>query len=413
MLSESEIQALKEYVSTIADPINTYLIEDICRRIAKTGKITATAEYETFRAQTLGTDFRDIQKEIAARLNVSLAHIDSLFDLAAKTTYDNQVKLFGAALVPFEENGTLQQIVRASKELALDDFGEITNITKTLGMVSPDGQELPLKKFYAKTMDYVHNNVSAGAMSYTEAIRTASTALAERGVTSIGYESGQTTSLEAAVRRNVMGGLGLMAENVSNHNHDELGATGWEMSAHAMSAEDHEDAQGKQYTDAEWIELNGLPPKPGDPANKPKKVGKLKRRIGTLHCGHNAFPIIIGINKPQWSDEQLQKFKTDNAEGVTIEGKHYTMYKATQRQRQLEARVRYWKRRNLAATASNDEEMTLHTASRLNRVRRAYSEFSKAAGLRVQQDRLYIAGFGRSQAGKAVWANRKSEERSA
>lgn len=408
MLTPEEIQALKEYVSTIADPINSFLIEDICRRIAKTGRITATAEYQTFRAQTLGTDFRDIQKEIAARLNVSASHIDSLFDLAAQTTYDNQVKIFGAALVPFEKNGALQQIVRASKELAIDDLGNITNITKTLGMVATDGQEFPLKKFYAKTMDYVHNNVSTGAMSYIEAIRSASTSLAERGVTSIGYQSGQTTSLEAAMRRNVMGGLGLMAENISNHNHDKLGATGWEMSAHAMSAEDHEPYQGKQYTNADWIKLNGKPPLPGQPANKPEIEGILKRRIGTLHCGHNAFPIIIGINKPQWSDEQLQKFKTDNANGVTIEGKHYTMYKATQRQRHLEARVRHWKRRNLAATASDDEEMTLHTASRLNRVRRAYLEFSKAAGLRVQQDRLYVAGFGRSQAGKAVWANRKA-----
>ena len=76
--------------------------------------------------------------------------------------------------------------------------------------------------------------------------------LADLGVRIIDYESGVTPPLRAATRRNIMGGLGLMMEQITKRNHDDLGADGWEISAHANSAPDHEPIQGRQYTDAEY-----------------------------------------------------------------------------------------------------------------------------------------------------------------
>ena len=66
----------------------------------------------------------------------------------------------------------------------------------------------------------------------------------------------------------------------------------------------------------------------------------LVRRIGTLNCGHSAFPIILGVSEPTYTDEQLEEFKRQNAEGVTYQGKHYTTYEATQKQRQIERAIR-------------------------------------------------------------------------
>ena len=166
--------------------------------------------------------------------------------------------------------------------------------------------------------------VSTGATDYMTAVRQASKNLADKDIRYIDYESGVHTSLEAAVRRNVMGGLGLMQEQISKRTHDDMEADGWEISAHAASAPDHEPIQGRQYSDKEYEALNN----------------SLVRRIGTMNCGHAAFPIIMGVSIPQYSDEELEKFRADNEKGFTYNGRHYTAYEATQRQRNLEANIR-------------------------------------------------------------------------
>ena len=200
------------------------------------------------------------------------------------------------------------------------------------------------------------------------------------------------TSLEAAVRRNIMGGLGFMQEQISQQNHDAFGANGWEISAHAASAPDHEDIQGKQYTDKEYEELNN----------------SLVRRIGTLHCGHAAFPIIIGVNEPQYTPEQLEKFKEDNKKGVTYNGRHYTVYEATQKQRQIERAIRRQKRCVLSAEKRGDKDALLTSQIKLRRLNEEYGRYSNAVGLPTQRERAQVGGFGAAEATDArTAANRQ------
>jgi hypothetical protein len=189
-----------------------------------------------------------------------------------------------------------------------------------------------------------------------------------------------------------MGGLGLMVEQISEYNHEALGADGWEMSAHGMSAPDHEPYQGRQYSDAEWLELNGLPPLPGAPANQPQKQGVLKRRVGTLNCGHTAAPIIIGVNRPQYTPEQLAELSRANEEGVTVDGKHYTKYEAGQHQRGIERRIRRLKRQDMLV-APGDTEQAAITKAKLNKAWREYRQFSKDAGLKTQYERMHVSGW--------------------
>lgn len=168
--------------------------------------------------------------------------------------------------------------------------------------------------------------------------------------------------------------------------YDSFGCDGWEISAHANSAPDHEPIQGKRYSDAEYAALNN----------------SLVRRIGTLNCGHAAFPIILGVSKPQYTPEELEKFREDNAKGVTVDGKHYTGYEATQMQRKLERAMRKQKRRVLTAEASGDKEALSVAQTRLQRLRQEYGRFSKAAGLRTEPERLHVATAQRKQLAKAA-----------
>ena len=378
MLTPEQIAALRDAAGKVADPINDFLLDDIARRIAGAGQLTSTAAYQVWRAQQLGLSRRKIKKRLRQLLGVNRRMLKELLTQAAEVGYNFDIRQFPGRAVPFHKNEAIQQIVAAAVKLAQDDF---TNLTQTIGMVDPFGNAMPLQSAYRACIDYAFEQVFTGAADYNTAIRRATKNLAKMGVRVIDYESGVHTSLEAAVRRNIMGGLGLMNEKIEQQNHDDLGCDGWEISAHANSAPDHEPIQGRQYSDAEYEALNN----------------SLVRRIGTLNCGHAAFPIILGVNSPQYTPEELEKFRADNEKGVTIDGRHYTMYEATQMQRRIERSIRTQKRRILVDESAGDQDKLLTDRIRFQRLRQEYKRFSKAAGLRKQDERMEVAGFGVKQ----------------
>ena len=374
MLPPEDIDALNILVQSAVEPATEFLIKDIARRISEAGKFTSTAAYQMFKAQELGKSQKKIIKRLSKILDMSEKDIKKLIEKSAQEGYSYDVSRLGKKGIPFKDNESLQQILKAALKLAEDDF---KNITQTLGMIDPFGNPMPLKDAYNSYCDYAFNLVSTGAADYNTAIARACKALAEKGVRFIDYESGISTSLEAAVRRNIMGGLGLMQEKISQENHDSLGADGWEISAHAMCAPDHEPIQGRQYTDEEYRKLNE----------------SLTRRIGTLNCGHAAFPIKIGVSKPVYTDEQLEKFKSDNKEGITYEGRHYSLYEATQKQRRIERTIRTQKRRILALESAGITDDLQIAQIKYRRLNEEYERFSKAVGLKTKWERSYVEGF--------------------
>ena len=135
-----------------------------------------------------------------------------------------------------------------------------------------------------------------------------------------------------------------------------------------------------------------------------------KLRIGTLNCGHAASPIILGVNSPQYTEEELEKFRKDNEEGVTIDGRHYTQYEATQRQRKIERAIRKQKNKILVDEGLGDKDKLQTDQIRYRVLEQEYKRFSKAAGLRVQHERLEMSGFGPKQAKAAEKAKQADLE---
>lgn len=383
MLRADEIEALRDAASDLLRPVIEYLLRDIAERIAKAGQLTATAQYETWKLQQLGVSQRDLRNYLKKALKVSNAKLRQLLTQSAEVGYNYDLSTLPTVrAIPFEENEAVQQIVRAAIE---QTQGTLENLTQTLGMVDPYGNVNPLRDTYRKCMDYAFEQVSSGAVDYNTAIREATRNLAAKGVEFIDYESGVTTSLEAAVRRNIMGALGLMQEQISQYNHDQYGATGWEIDAHSNSAPDHEPIQGKQYTDAEYEVLNN----------------SLVRRIGTLNCGHSAHPIVYGASEPQYTPEELEEMRQKNEKGITFRGKHYTGYEATQKQRRLERAIRAQKRKILIDKETGDSEKLETDQIKLQMLQQEYKAFSKAAGLRTQHERLEKVGFAWKEAAES------------
>lgn len=384
MLKADEINAMRDAATELTQPIIDYLLRDLAQRIVKAGQLTATAQYEVWRLQQLGISQRETKKRLKKMLKVSNRELRKLLTQSAEAGYNYDIRsLPQVQALPFGKNEAVQQIVSAAVALAQDD---LSNITQTLGMVDPYGQALPLQDAYRKCMDFAFMQVSTGAADYTTAIQQATKNLADKGVVWIDYESGAHTSLEAAVRRNVMSGMGLMQAEISQRTHDDLGADGWEIDAHNNSAPDHEPIQGRQYSDAAYTALNN----------------SLVRRIGTLNCGHSAHPIIMGVTPQQYSPAELEQMRQKNENGITYNGRHYTGYEATQRQRNLESAMRRQKRKILIDEATGDAEKLQSDQIKLQLMRQEYARFSSAAKLPTQGERAETIGFGWEQANTAV-----------
>lgn len=371
MLTPDQIAGLQVAFQRLTDPVQEFLIKDIARRVKQAGEFTSTAAYQTWRLQVLGQSLPEIQEQLAQLMGIAADQAAALLEKAAEFGYIDDIDRLGGA-VKFSDNTAMQQIVDAAVKLAR---GDLSNLTQTIGFINKDGFSRTLTAAYEQACDFAFTQTITGATDYNTAIRKACGKLAANGIQSIDYASGVNTSLEAAVRRNLISGTGIMVEQISQQNYEDLGADGWEISAHGNCSPDHEPIQGKQYTNEEFQRLNR----------------SLKRRIGTLNCGHTASPIILGVSKQQYSRKELSDFRRENDKGVTYEGRKFkTMYDATQYQRQIERSIRAWERR--AMTGTYDEAET-----RLRLLRSEYRRFSKAVGLRTEEERLFVAGFSKKR----------------
>ena len=377
-MTSAQRDGLKDATLALTEPMIDDLVKDISRRIRGAGAITDTAEYQIYRAQALGASKKEVEQRVAEQLNLQDEVISSLFEYVLDKS------------LAYEDNGSLQQMANAYAEMTKSKTAEML---QNLWGTAPDGQVLPLQDAYAKALDFAFRETATGVLDMETAIRRAVTPLAKRGLRTIEQKSGRSIGIEYACRRYMMDQLGALDDEVQKANHDMLGCDGWEISAHAACAPDHEPIQGRQYSDAEYEQLNN----------------SLQRRIGHLNCGHTASPIVLGVNAPQYTEAELKQFAEDNEKGITYNGKHYTLYQAGQEQAAMENAIRNLRRQILADEETKSPDLKKHQI-RLRVLQSEYTKFCKAAKLPTRNERLQVAGFGRSQASKAVWTYRKDAQ---
>ena len=377
-MTSAQRDGLKDAALALTEPMIDDLVKDISRRIKGAGAITDTAEYQIYRAQALGASKKEVERRVAEQLKLQEEVISSLFEYVLDKS------------LAYEDNGSLQQMADAYAEMTKSKTAEML---QNLWGTAPDGQVLPLQDAYARALDFAFRETATGVLDMETAIRRAVTPLAKRGLRTIEQKSGRSIGIEYACRRYIMDQLGALDDEVQKANHDMLGCDGWEISAHAACAPDHEPIQGRQYSDAEYERLNN----------------SLQRRIGHLNCGHTVSPIILGVNAPQYTEAELKQFAEDNEKGITYNGKHYTLYQAGQEQATMENAIRNLRRQILADEETKSPDLQKHQI-RLRVLQSEYTRFCKAAKLPTRNERLQVAGFGRSQASKAVWTYRKDTQ---
>ncbi len=361
------------------------IMEDIVRRIRKTGEITSTADWQINRLKILGYSSEDIENMLKEALGKSYPEMFELYDKVIDWEYVRNKEVYeqvNAEFIPYEENEELQQITEG---LIRQSGAELQNITKSLGFYLDYGTGkpvlTPLAQVYQKYLDAACMDIVSGAFDYNTVLRRTVTHLTNSGLRQIDYASGRANRVDVAARRAVMTGVSQLSGKISEMNAEKLGTEHFEVEWHAGARPTHAVWQGRVYSKEELTTVCGL--------------GSVTGLLGA-NCYHMYYPFVPGISVRNWTDEWLEEQYRKENTPKSFNGKEYTLYEAKQRQRQMETCMRAQREKvDLLKKGGADPDDIMIVRAKYQGQLNEYSRFCKKMGLTEERERIYYDMRGR------------------
>ena len=398
MLSESTIDNLVQPMMLRQESINSYVLTKIANSVREIGELSPNQIKRMQLLVQYGADIRKMNAELARLSNLQVRDIKSMIksvaiktNLDAKPLYDYRHKSF----IPFEKNTKLQRLTNIIGKRTAETYENISH-SRATGFLIRDLRNPTHLKFqsiddtYKSVIDEAIQATQSG-VDYRTAMRRTLKQLSDSGIRRLSWDSGYTQRLDTAVRRNILEGVRVIQQGIEDAIGEEIGADGKELSVHINCALDHEPFQGHQLTNENWEKLQSS--MDFEDVNGQHFTG-VTRIIGLWNCRHIARSIIVGVTKPLYTPEKLQKFIDDNHKGFTLpNGKHVTMYECTQIQREMETKIRYAKDEQIVMRQSGNLDAAKLAQQKVKRLTQEYIQFSKDCGLPVQRERAAVAEY--------------------
>lgn len=390
MFKAGELEAISIALEPQFRELEQRIMSDIVRRISINGEITRAADWQVTRLAQLGESKREIKKAIKDTLGLSTKEINHLYKDIICKGYERDSDLYkykGRTQIPFADNHELQQLIGAVSDRT---NGELKNITQSLGFAQrgADGKLTftPVADYYQKTLDSAMLDISSGAFDYNTVLKRTVKEMTNSGLRTVDYATGHSNRVDAAARRALMTGMSQLTAKVNESNAEQLGTETFEVTAHGGARPEHQEWQGKWYTKDKLESICGL--------------GEVTGLCGA-NCYHDYYPVVPGISKPTYTAEQIEEFNRKENEPVEYNGKTYTKYEATQRQRKLETTMRAQRQEiKLLKEGGASEDDLIAARSRYRGTSAEYARFSKAMDLPQQRERVTVDGLGNIGQGK-------------
>ena len=380
-----------DYQKKIADKIaaryinlELRIMEDIVRRIKKTGEITSTADWQINRLKILGYSSEDIENAIKDTLNASYPEMFELYDKIVEREYVRDKDVYeqvNAQYIPYEENEQMQQNVEA---IIRQSKGELENITGSLGFyLDYNGRKVltPLAEVYSGYLDTACYEIVSGAFDYGSVLRRTVTQLTNSGLRKIDYASGRADRVDVAARRAVLTGVAQICGKMSDYNAEKLGAEFFEVDWHSGARPTHAVWQGRVYSKEQLYSICGL--------------GTVTGLLG-VNCYHMYFPYFPGISTRNYTDEWLDEQNRKESIAKEFNGKEYTLYEAKQRQRQMEVAMRAQREKvQLLEKGGADPDEVMLMKAKYQGQLNEYARFSRKMELKEERERIYLDMRGR------------------
>ena len=379
MLNGKDLSEALGRIQSLLDDVNSVYIRKIAQQIEKVGHLSQTSINRMIIMAEVTSDAEDVKKALQKATGKTKAEMEALYQRAMRETYTDPrfTAAYGAGrTLP---KGTKKALEQLTQQLAaqtgnrLDNFSNTTLIDKT----------------YRDTVDKAITAVRTGLGSYDEAIREVLKQVALSGVV-VQYPSGARRRIDTAVRMNVIDGAKQISQQGADMMGKALNYNAKEISAHAHSAPDHEPVQGHILLLEEWEKMQaGYPFKDW----KGRHFDGFARPIGQWNCMHFGLPFDTELSIPRYTEQELQSFIELNQIGIDMNGKHYTIYEASQLMRGLECQIRGWKDAANAAKITGDITLRRQCQYQIDLLTGRYKRIANLSGIMEDAKRMSVAGF--------------------
>lgn len=403
------LDAMPEELAELFRNLEITLLDEICSRLKIADNLNEVTIQDIRALRAHGIDLDEIKKAISTASDTGMDKLNKLLDDVVERNQAYYSELIDIAGVTAPQTLASARDIEAIRAQTQDEF---TNITQSMGFLVDGGRTmLAPAKAYQWALDSAALQIQSGAINYTQAIKTAIKQLADNGVcvaydaagnpikNMVQYEPkqpgkpGHKDHLDVAVRRAVMTGINQLNQKYREQAMDYLETDLVEVTAHigarnvdgANVWDNHERWQGKIYR---WNKKPKTSKGEYPDFEKTCGYGDVTG-IGGANCRHSFYPFIEGIMERTYTDAQLDAMMGQNRV-IMYEGIQYDGYSSTQKQRQIERTVRGLKRRQAAFKASGQDDEYQATSARIRRLNAKYKEFSEAAGLPMQKDRMAV-----------------------
>ena len=341
MLTAAQYDALIDPILKLYQGFEDSVLLDIARRLGNLD-MTASASWQVQRLSESGMLYDDILKRLATLTHMSETELRDLFEKAgvkAMAFDDALYRKAGLNPIPLNLSPTMIEVLVAGIRRTQ---GMMQNLTMSTAIA---GQST-----FLSAADLAYMQVSTGTMSYQQAVRAGVKKLAADGIQVVQY-SGRADQMDVAMRRAVLSGVAKTTGELQWHRADQMGQDLVQTSAHAgarnkgVGPMNHESWQGRIFSRSkpnteypDFITTTGYGTGPG---------------LMGWNCRHSYYPFFPGISENAYKQATLDEFADRE---VTYNKQKMSFYDATQVQRGLERKIRYWKRQRdaLAAAGQNN-----------------------------------------------------------
>ena len=409
MINENQIDLIIERLIRRTEQANTYFLKKMGSSVGKIKELTPTQAQQLIQILKYNGNYEDIIREISKYTNLNISEVDEIFSNYAKKDqlfYENFYKYRNIPFVEYEQNEALKRQTEALANIVKNEMYNFTRanvLGYTIRDINGRVQFMGLRETYNRVLDEALLNVGQGKESFDSAMSRIMQDIGGSGLKTIEYESGRSMRLDSAVRMHLKSRLRELHNENQKLLGSEFGADGYEISVHSNPAPDHAPVQGRQFSIAEYDRLNsGLEAVDykGNTYTLDHDGNGSYRPISEMSCYHYIFSIILGVSQPEYNEEELQKILDENNKGAEIDGKHYTLYEASQLCRQFERQIRQQKDIQILGKSSNNLELISDSQSKITILTRKYKEVCDISGLPYKAKRLTVVGYKRTNVKK-------------
>lgn len=380
-----------EYLDAAPEPIaiamrelEKDILREICSRFKLTGELNEAAMNNIRALRAQGLDMETIEKMIAKHSKETLPQVQEALDRVVEYNQKYYNELASKASIAEPLFWMTAADIAQIQSQTLDGY---RNITRSLGFALQTNGKVTFQsiaKAYQAALDKAEVKMQSGAFTLQQSLEDAVRELADSGIYTIDYATGHRDRADVAARRAIFTGLNQLTSKYTETAAETLETDLYEITAHRGARDkgtgwkNHKAWQGKVYSTKDSSKYPNI--------YKVCGLGAVDGLEGA-NCRHHRHAFLEGVSERVYTDDELANI---DPPPVEFEGRTYSAYEATQMQRKMERTVRKLERRRAAYNAAGMTGKEEQTGIRIRRLKKEYREFSRAASLPTQTNRMKV-----------------------